>query len=195
MVVIVFCVNFANFIFRQKVELFNQFILSVRDLPLGSHNFDFKIKDWFFDKFEYSEIKKGEFNIKLTLDKQERIYFLHFVIDGIANVICDRCGDYFEQALKGEQELIIKIGNERLENEDDIIIIHEHENQIDITQYIYEYISLLLPMHNVHPNDSKGNSKCNKATLKLLDNLKPKHKEVTTENDPRWDELKKLIKS
>jgi uncharacterized protein len=192
LVVKVFYVNFANFILRQKVNHFKQFILSIRDLPIGNHNYEFKIEDWFFDNFEYSEIKKGKLKVALDLEKQERMYILHFLIDGYANVICDRCGDYFEQPLKGEQNLILKTGNVNSENDIDLAVINEQEQHFEITQYLYEYISLLLPMHRVHPLDKKGHNKCNKQALELLEKFKIKHSNKVEETDSRWDELKKL---
>jgi uncharacterized metal-binding protein YceD (DUF177 family) len=175
-----------------KVDKFKQFILSFSDLQIGSHNYSFDIENWFFDKFEYSEIKKGGIKIDLSLEKQERMIFLHFNIDGFADVMCDRCGEYYSHPLKGQQDLIIKIGHVSSEDEDDLVVLSEYDQHFDLSQHLYEYISLLLPMQHIHPADSKGHSKCNKKALEILEKLNLNHKNKSDEIDPRWEELKKL---
>jgi uncharacterized protein len=174
------------------VDRFKQFILSFSDLQPGFHNFNYEIGDWFFEKFDYSELNNGKILIGLTIEKQENMCFLNFNIKGSTKVLCDRCGDLYEQPLAGRQDLIIKVGHAPSAEEDDMIVVEEHDQHYDISQNLFEFISLMLPMHHIHPLDSKGNSLCNKNTLKLLDNLNPSHKHSTNETDPRWDALKKL---
>jgi uncharacterized protein len=174
------------------VDNFKQFILAISDLPLGITEYKFDIRDWFFENYDYSEIKKGKVIVRLSLEKQERMYNLHFTIKGYLTVICDRCGDEYDHPFKGEEDLIVKLGNKDYGDNDEIVVIHEHDKQIDISQNIFEYISLLLPMQHIHPSDSKGKSLCNQEALRIIDNLSAeKHKSNKT--DPRWDELKKLL--
>jgi uncharacterized metal-binding protein YceD (DUF177 family) len=49
---------------------------------------------------------------------------------------------------------------------------------------------LALPIKRVHPLDKNGKSMCDPAMLKELEELII---EEEKENDPRWDELKKLM--
>jgi uncharacterized protein len=60
---------------------------------------------------------------------------------------------------------------------------------LDLRQQIYEFIMLALPIKRVHPADKKGKSTCDPVMLKKLEELIIEEKE----NDPRWDELKKLM--
>ena len=174
------------------MDKFKQFILSFSDLSLGIHDYEFDLGDWFFENFEYSEIKIAKIKVKLTLEKEERMIILNFSINGKAEMTCDRCGDPYQQPLEGTQTLIVKIGSQKMVEDDDVVVLNEHDQHLDITQYLYENVSLLLPMHRIHPVDSKGKSKCNKDTLNLLDNLNPLNKTVSETTDPRWEELKKL---
>jgi uncharacterized metal-binding protein YceD (DUF177 family) len=48
---------------------------------------------------------------------------------------------------------------------------------------------LALPIRKIHPDDSNGNSTCDPVMLKKLEDLRVEE----SENDPRWDELKKLM--
>ena len=56
-----------------------------------------------------------------------------------------------------------------------------------VTHYIYEAITLSLPLKMVHPDDEEGYSTCNEEAIKALENLAPaENKDI----DPRWDKLK-----
>ena len=62
--------------------------------------------------------------------------------------------------------------------------------KLDLKQHFYEFIYLALPIKRVHPDDKSGNSTCDPDMLKKLN----EHiVEEEPDNDPRWDELKKLM--
>jgi uncharacterized metal-binding protein YceD (DUF177 family) len=168
---------------------FKQFLIPFKNLGIGVYTYEFIIRNWFFEKFDYSEIKKGRVKIKLLLEKQTKMLFLNFSINGFVNVRCDRCLEYFDYPIKGENELIVKFGKKTSEETDEILILSEYEHQIDISQYIYEFICLLLPMKHIHPVDENGISMCNKNMIKKFEELKNNKK-----NDHRWDALKKIKK-
>ncbi len=164
-----------------------QFIISFRGLSIGTHHFKFDIDDRFFENYEYSEIKKGKIAVDLLLEKQQRMLILKFTIKGYVNVMCDRCLEYFNQQISGKERLIVKFGEKKYEETDEILIIPETEQRIDISHYIYEYINLLVPYRHVHPEDENGISQCNPEAIKRIEELS-KHKTL----DHRWDVLKKL---
>ena len=66
-----------------------------------------------------------------------------------------------------------------------IIIISTDETEIDISQYIYEFITFAIPFKKAHPQ-----GKCNKESLKKLNEIKSTEKKKTI--DPRWQELLKI---
>ncbi len=68
----------------------------------------------------------------------------------------------------------------------EIVTIPKTESNIDLSQYIYEYINLMLPIKKVHPDDEDGNSTCNKE---MTDRL---NKYSEQKSDPRWDALKDI---
>jgi len=169
---------------------FKQFLIPFKNLSLGVHTYRFTIENWFFEKFDYSEIKKGKIEIKLLLEKQTKMLILNFLIDGFVNIMCDRCLEYFDYPIKGKNELIVKLGGETYEETEQVLTLSEYEHQIDISQYIYEFICLLLPMKRIHPVDENGISKCNKKMIKKIEELK-NNKKI----DHRWDALKKIKKT
>lgn len=166
-------------------------IIQFVGLSIGSHEFEFDINDTFFEHLDYSEIKQGNISIVLTLLKQSTMMVLHFEISGTVKQDCDRCTAPLDLPINGNYKLIIKVGGSDTGNEDDdIITIAANEHELDLSQYIYEYIALSLPIKRVHPDNKKGESTCDKKMLKKLEHfLLEEEKEET---DPRWNGLKNI---
>ena len=166
-------------------------IIQFVGLSTGQHEFEFDIKDKFFEDYNYSEIKQGAIQVGLTLLKQSTMMVLHFKINGTVKQDCDRCTAPLDLPIMGNYKLIVKVGGSDTGNEDDdIITIPANEHELDLTQYIYEYIALSLPIKRVHPDNKKGESSCDKKMLKKLERfLLEEEKEET---DPRWNGLKNI---
>ncbi len=162
------------------------FIVPFSGLKVGNHTFTFEINDKFFEHFEYSEIKKGDLHVDCLLDKQVRMLVFYFDIKGTVRVPCDRCAEEFDLPIEGSQKLIVKFGAGHAEESEDILVITENEHELDVSQFLYEYIHLLLPIKKVHGSDENGNSLCNPDALRYI--------RETEEHpvDPRWEVLKKL---
>lgn len=191
MLIIKIVLILQTYFLNEKVDRFKQFILAINDLPLGITEYEFTIGNWFFDNFDFSEIKKGDIKIKLSLEKKEKMYILDFNINGFAEVICDRCNEYYNEPIIGSNCLIINVvskASNLIDNEDNVEIL-DNQTHFNIGHYIYEYISILLPMKHIHPTDKNGNTLCNKETLKLLKKLSINKKDNDM-TDPRWDVLK-----
>lgn len=162
------------------------FIIPFSGLKAGNHNFAFKIDDKFFEHFEYSEIREGKVHVDCLLDKQVRMMVLFFDIAGTVRVPCDRCAEEFDQLIEGKQKLIVKFGADHTEESEEVLVITEKEHELDISQFLYEYVHLLLPIKKVHGTDEHGNSLCNPEVIRFI-------KETEDHPvDPRWEVLKKL---
>jgi uncharacterized metal-binding protein YceD (DUF177 family) len=169
----------------------SQYVIAYKGLKDGLHLFDFKVDDLFFETFENSEVGKGNADIHITLNKKPAILEFLFEVKGNVSVPCDRCLDPVDMDIEYEAPLYVKFGEDTHEETDELFIISEHETEIDLSQFIYEFIHLSLPYRRVHPDDENGNSTCNKEMLKRLEELSVN--EVKTENDPRWNNLKDLF--
>jgi uncharacterized protein len=159
-------------------------------LATGKHEYEFKVTDSFFDDHDYSEIKQGNVLVDLSLLKQSTMMSLEFRISGTVKVPCDLCTEEFDLPINGDYKLIIKVGGSDSGDEnDDIITIAANEHELDLTQYIFEYIILSLPIKRIHPLDKNGKSTCDPEMLeKVQKYLVDKPGEEKT--DPRWDGLK-----
>lgn len=158
-------------------------------LKEARYTYDFKIGDDFFEAFEGSEIKRGEFTAMVVLEKRSTHIELDIVINGRAEVVCDRCLDNFYLPVSSANRLFVKQGREWEEADPDLVTMPLDEHEIDLSQFFYEYIHLALPLKRIHPDDSKGRTTCNSEMIRKLETHL-----MTGEgdSDPRWDELKKL---
>jgi uncharacterized protein len=168
------------------------YIIPLSGLKEGLHTFDFEIGDEFFEDFEESEIKEGRLSSVVELVKRSSHLELSVKISGTVLVSCDRCLEMFDWPIESENRLLVKLGKSISDDDPDIISLPSDEHELDIKQYLYEYIHLALPIKRVHPDDKNGKSTCNPEMLKKLrELLVDEENEQTT--DPRWDELKKLM--
>ena len=160
----------------------NKYKIPFVGLKSGEHHFEFIIDDKFFSDIEYSLINDANIRVGLILNKQDSMMILDFNIEGTIKVTCDRCLEEFDLPVEGNNKLIIKTGDIPYEESEDIVVISKDEYELDVAQYIYEFISLLRPMQAIHPDDS-----CDKAVLELL----KRHATKESGNvDPRWEALK-----
>jgi len=156
----------------------------------GHHTIDFEIDKKFFEKFEESEVKEGSLFANIELDKRSTHLNMIIKVSGSVRVCCDRCLEMFSQPLISENRLLIKFGKSIEDTDPDILSVPIDEYELDLQQQIYEFIILALPIKRVHPADKDGKNACDPVMLKKLEELII---EEEKENDPRWDELKKLM--
>ena len=133
--------------------------------------------------------------VDLELDKQETMLILHFVIKGEIFSNCDFCLSDFPTQVNVKERQIIKFSDdENLEdNTDEIIVLHKNEHEVDVSQLIYEYINLAVPLFN--RCEEVGETEwCDKVVIEKLKSLSAgeKKQEENTDADPRWEALKNI---
>ncbi len=174
----------------------SQYIIKFGGLPVGIHEYEFKVSDTFFNKIETSEIAKANIVVKAKLTKQNNLLQMNFEIVGSVEIECDRCIKYFDFPIETEENLVIKYGNP-LESTDDILIIQEGQEEFELSQYLYEYITLAIPARRVPCEIDSIHFKCDKEMLYKLDNLLLKSDKKSYKNkseNPIWEELNKIKK-
>lgn len=169
------------------MDKLKHYILHFSGLGLGFHNYQYQISNDFFEAFDNSEIEQASIIVDLSLEKQERMLIFDFEISGNINVMCDRCLDKFDYPLDISEQLIVKFGEAFDQENEEVIILPEHEHQLDLSSYLYDFIILSLPIRIVHPEDENGSSNCNPEIIEKIQKLSE------PEPDPRWGSLKDLI--
>jgi uncharacterized metal-binding protein YceD (DUF177 family) len=173
------------------VGYLKKYKLRFKELDIGEHQFDYDIDHLFFAEFEKTEIEEGTLKADVNLLKEERMITLRINIKGDVQIMCDRCLEYFAFPIDFEGKIYIKPQSEVEEEKLDTIGVEEDETEINLAQYFYESIHLMLPLKRVHPDDENGNSTCNEEMLELIEKYKKGEDEDSI--DPRWEKLKNLF--
>lgn len=149
-------------------------------LKEGIHEYRFQITDKVIEElgYEHPDFEHLEAQLLLKLDKHNGFLQLHFDIDGHVDVACDRCGDAFSMRLWDEFDLIVKFTGELEEEEEgeeeeaDIVFVPRSETILDVSEWIYEFIMLSMPLQHIHPDKEDGTPGCNPEALKLLQKMR-----------------------
>lgn len=153
-------------------------------LKQGTHFFEFDVDNKFFEEFDDCEFIDSTFKVELEFIKQSTMMLLNFSFNGTITVPCDRCLDDVIIPVEGEEKLIVKFGREEYSDTDDIVILPENEYEINVAQYIYEFIEINIPQRKIHEE-----GECNDEAIKKLNELEVKNdKDI----DPRWSALNNL---
>lgn len=182
-----------------KVAGKSEYRIGFTGLSDGHHSFTFQIGKSFFDPLDYSEIRDGDLQVKLDLEKKAAMMIASFDISGKVNVMCDRCTEYFDLPVSGKSNLIYKFSDENLDDEN-VQTIYPNETEIDVSHPLYEFISTMLPVRRLHPE-----GECDVEMLKSIDQYLMVEEQKTSisqsdqindeeqiEPDPRWAALRKL---
>ena len=103
-------------------------------------------------------------------------------MNGFVSVECDRCLERVDFPVKGDFRLVVKFGSDFDEESDEVIVIPTTESRLDIGQYFFEYINLMLPIKRVHSDENQ----CNSIIIDKLEEYSE------PEIDPRWEALKNI---
>jgi uncharacterized metal-binding protein YceD (DUF177 family) len=166
-----------------------KYVLKFSGLSNGIHEFEYTINKDLFEEFDCEEVLGADLSMKVNLDKSERQLILDFHIQGVLQVICDRCGEEMDLNMEFERRLYVEFGEEFEEQDVDLYVIPFNEYSLDLSPFVYEYVTLERPMRCVHGETEGNNQECNKEIIEILESPM---EEVEKETDSRWDALKNL---
>ena len=162
-----------------KIEIFG--------LSNSTHDFNFAFNDDFFTHFENSLVSKGKGACDVILTKTDSMITLNLKIVGSIELECDRSLELFDFPIAVNKEIIYKYGAEEKELSEDVFVILKGEQELNIASFLYESISLEIPMKKLHP---KFRDESERDEMIYVSEAK---EESQGENvDPRWEALKKL---
>lgn len=165
-----------------------KYCIPFNGLKEGKYDFTFEVDQAFFENFPFSDIENADITVNVEFEKKSNLFNILFDIDGMLHLYCDRCNDSLDIRIQGKERLIAKFDDENYsESTDDIIIISPSDNDLDLSNSIYEFISLLKPSKLEHKNIKD----CNQDVIKKLNEISVRN-EASEEVDPRWAALEKL---
>ncbi|MDR2413743.1 MAG: DUF177 domain-containing protein [Odoribacteraceae bacterium] len=161
----------------------------------GKHRFRFTLDREFFDCFEATKGTEGEMIANMEIVKHGTFIEVNAGVEGKVNATCDRCLETMELPVRGEAKFLLKQGGRNNEgngegndegNGNDYIVLLPEDDYIDAGVLLYEMFMLNYPIRVVHPA-----GECSPEMERVLERFAI---DAEPAIDPRWEELKKLIK-
>jgi len=154
-----------------------EFEIAFVGLKPGIHEFNYEVDDQFFEEVESRDFSNCTAVLKLQLDKKSGFMLLKFEVGGKSDVDCDRCGNRLTMDLWDEFNMVVKMVenpeemNER-EEDPDVFYISKTESHLRLNDWIYEFVSLSIPLQKSCSIEEMGGPKCNKVVLAKLNEMK-----------------------
>ncbi len=180
-----------------KNEIMDKILLPYRDLGVDTQYLKFELGNDFFSCLANPELLSGDVKVEIKALKINAGVKLNLKIEGVVDVECDRCLESCPIEICVESDVAVREGELSEDYDQDTLWISSSDNEIDLTQYIYESIMLALPYQRVHGVDKNGDSLCNKE---MLDKFKivsdQEFEQIISDNNksnnPQWAKLEEL---
>lgn len=175
----------------------SQFILDFQAIKESEETFSFKLDDEYFKAVEAMEILGGEIESTVKVSRKNGCFEVTFLSEGEVTVECSRCLDPINLPIKTSDKLYVKLGEDYLDEGDEIVFIPESTQKFDASWHIYEFIALSIPPQHHHPD-----GECNPEMMQRLNGVGTtgtSRASGTTDHpsdsiDPRWAKLGDLLK-
>lgn len=172
----------------------NDTVIQFSGLKPGVYTYSYTLDGSFFERFENEELREGKVVFEVSMERGERMLLFHFAYQGTIKTNCDRCLGEMEIPVHGEEQLCVKFSDTETSEDENVAILPESAFQIDIAQWMYEYVAIAMPIQKVHPE-----GECDPEMLKFISEEKEEDEDGevkenrTGETDPRWDALRQLM--
>ena len=154
-------------------------------LKSGVYTYDFMLGREFFEEWKIDEIEDGNVKIHVEMERQERMLLFTFVLKGEVTVPCDRCLAPMAIPIDGEEHLSVSFSDTETTLDEQQLILPEDATEIDLSQQLYEYVAVQLPLFRTHPDGD-----CDPEVVRHI--ADPDAPRPEGDIDPRWEALKKL---
>jgi len=168
-----------------------EFQIPIKGLKSGSHRFVFQVGKAFLEHFQNSIIDKGQFDVVLELERHPDWMQFEFHFSGYMDTECDRCLASISLPIHKVHRLIVKMGQEEVGEDIDVIFIPADTTTFDVSQLVYELLVISVPLVKVYDCQDTENPPCNFALLQKLKG-ESEQEGQSRFSDPRWDILKNI---
>lgn len=167
-----------------------EFIIPIKGLSNIIYRYAFQITPEFFSHFENSEIQSGNFDVEMILDKRVGFFELTFNIKGKFNTDCDRCTASIELPMATSQHLTVKMSEETVDEDAEIIFIHPDSSHFNVASYIYEFIILSLPINRIYACEKDNPRPCDMKVLEILEKNSFQEQKIVEAKKNPFEDLK-----
>jgi uncharacterized metal-binding protein YceD (DUF177 family) len=150
-----------------------EFDIAFVGLKPGLNEFTYEVDDKFFSAYPGADFTNCQSKIRLILEKNTSFLMLKFEVGGLVDVVCDRCGNTLAMDLWDEFKMVVKLVENpdqmnETEGDPDIYYISRSESHLHVADWIYEFVSLSIPMQRMCGEEDIGGPQCNKEVLAML---------------------------
>ncbi len=174
-------------------EKFQDIVIPIKGLPLGESTFRFEIGEPFFQAFENGQIKDADCSVKVSVMRHQTLLDIVCEIGGFVVVECDRCLEDLTLKVDIAPHLTVGFGTVDVDDlgaEDDVQVVDHAESELNLNQFVYDYICLGLPLVKVHPE-----GKCNPEMLRYISENEGTDTAEEGEMSRPFESLKELLKN
>ena len=172
--------------------LYRTIEIPVRGLPLGESTFRFEIGKPFFQAFENSQIKDADCSVKVTVVRHQTLLDVVCEVTGFVIVECDRCLEDLTLKVDIAPRLTVGFGNVEVDDvsdgDADVLVIDRSASELNLEQFVYDYVCLSLPLVKVHPE-----GRCNPEMLRYLSDREGGESESGVDTVRPFEGLKDLL--
>lgn len=173
--------------------------IEIQGLKLGSFKYEFDLGTAFFANFPNAIIQNAALKVDIALEKRAHLIELNLQFSGTVELECDRSLELFHEPLNLVQKLLYKFGEEPGEVDEQLTILGWKDQYIELSQAIYDFVILSLPMKKLHPKFRGEVLEATDETDGLLvyttqteEEKEIERLEAENEVDSRWATLLKL---
>jgi uncharacterized protein len=166
-----------------------KYSIQYKSLELGKeYIFNFIVDNSFFENREKSRILGGDIKVEVIFIRRPDSLFIDIILEGFLLVTCSRCLENYDHYISFEDNIEVLLSDEtNYDTNENFVLLDSKLNEIDLSQFIYEFCDFALPLSCTHATDNNGKSECDSEMLKKIEQY---NKENYT--DPRWDSLREL---
>ena len=140
------------------------FIIQIKGLQIGKHYYEFPICGSFFKNFENSQILDADLQAEIELEKGGGWMNVTATVTGDVTVECDRCLDDVILPMDFDCTMAVKFAKSLEDDDaDEFIIMDPTDCELDLSQFLYDYVCLNLPLQKVHEE-----GECNEQMIAKL---------------------------
>lgn len=141
-------------------------IIPLNGLAAGRHVVEGRIGTEFFEEFGNSGISAASLDVRVAIEKSGQSSIqVQCSVNGRITVTCDRCLEDLELPVSFSRRMTVKFSSEDADGEgnDEVMVLNDSDCDLDMSQYVYDYVVLCIPIRKVHEEGG-----CNPEVMRIL---------------------------
>lgn len=128
----------------------NRYSIDYTTLKSGEYQYDFVLDGELFTELESNEVKDAACKAHVFLTVSSSTLLIKVNVVGTAVVECDRCLEDCVVPVEYEGEITAFLNSEESEYDGEKFCL-QHNEPLDLKQYLYESVVIALPSRRIHP--------------------------------------------